>query len=175
MSVSESQRHRVPIRTPSPRCSPITTSTTSYEIMEKISVTSVFPVCQSRLTKEKKIKPTDAKHSYLVAVVTEVLDPGLDAVGDLLAPLGDELALVGLAGEHVVEDGVDHLLDCACAELVLEGGPDLETGLGLLTGVLAGVGAHLGREDNGVGDWLDGGYDSWLYQAVVQNGIVRKL
>ena len=65
LSVSESQRQRVPIRTPSPRCSPITTSTTIWQDEMLIDHVDNFSFEQ---------------RFYLVSVVSELLDLGLDAV-----------------------------------------------------------------------------------------------
>ena len=53
----------------------------------------------------------------LISVVSELLDLGLDAVGDLLAPVPHVLRLVDLAGKCGVEHGVDRLLHRAGTEL----------------------------------------------------------
>ena len=72
------------------------------------------------------------QRTNLISVVSQILDFPLDSVWDLLAPVGDVFHLVGLPGEDITQDVVDHLLDRPRTELVLEGGPDLETRLLLL-------------------------------------------
>ena len=60
------------------------------------------------------------EYIYLVSVISHVLDPGLDVVGNVPAPLGHALPLVGLAHEGVVQHAVDHLLNGARPELMLK-------------------------------------------------------
>jgi hypothetical protein len=58
--------------------------------------------------------------AHLVSVIAHVFYSGLDAVGDLLAPVDDSVAVVRLSAQNFVQDGVDDLLDGARTKLLGE-------------------------------------------------------